>query len=220
VGFAKRVNHAILKTIMQFKKRFLTLPNLPRLLSQLVLIGGLSGCSMDFVPVHYSRVNAIQIARQPVQRGPAAPGAFHRSWTFKGPAGFLMDASRVDVVQGSAKLREPKLREAVIETETGFPYIALDSFHDSSTGLVRYQISHNGSKWYWHNGTAWVEAERNSSQTNAANIVNAHISTFHSEVASGVLQLKIFLLAPSAQEAAEVREIQVEGISPHSDGWH
>jgi hypothetical protein len=191
--------------------------NLIGLLAPLVY---LSGCSMDFVPVHYSRVNALKIARQPLQRGPAAPGAFRRNWTFNGPAGFLMDPLRVRVSAGTASLSDPQLREAMIETETGFPYAALDAFRDNSKGMVRYQISPNGSKWYWHNGTAWVEADRNSSQTNTAGAVNAHISTFHTEAAPGVLQLKVFLLAPTGREVAEVREIQVEGVAPHYDGWH
>ena len=86
---------------------------------------------MDFVPVHYSRVNALKIAHQPIQRGPNAPGAFRRSWTFSGPAGFLFDPSRVQIVGGTARLHATALREGIIETGSGFSlrrprFISLD----------------------------------------------------------------------------------------------
>ena len=59
-------------------------------------------------------------------------------------------------------------------------------------GDVKYQLSLDGSTWYWYNGTSWVLAS-SFSESNFAKSINTNISVFPTQVGTGSLYFKAFL---------------------------
>lgn len=84
---------------------------------------------------------------------------------------------------------------ATIVNKAGQKYLFLNSFFEiaggGSAGAVRYQISANGTRWYYHNGTNWETAE-GYSETNSAMEVNLNLWTFHSQIGTGTFYFKAF----------------------------
>lgn len=72
---------------------------------------------------------------------------------------------------------------------TGFS----DSYASTSEGTyIVYQISNNGSSWYYWDGNHWVSAA-DSSDSNIATDINDHISSFDTDVGTGTFYFKAFL---------------------------
>src|SRR4051812_30286046 len=89
------------------------LPSVSRLLA-LISMGIailVTGCSLDVLPVHYSRVKSAQQAHAPIQRGPDAPGAFKKVWTFAPGGGYRFDPSRLELT-GVARFKPLKGKAA------------------------------------------------------------------------------------------------------------
>jgi hypothetical protein len=183
-----------------------------------------SACSIDVIPIHYSRLNSAKRAAEPLKRGPDAPGFFTKIWSFSGSSsGYLFDPSKIEIRDGVARVKKPSRERAVIETSRGMPYAALDSFSEtagpSSKGTIRYQLSNDGSRWFYFDGTRWQTGAGNGEQANTASEIQAHISTFHTEAGTGNITVKAFLVSPSGIEAVELKSIQITGIAPATDGW-
>lgn len=189
-----------------------------------------SGCSLDVLPIHSVRLNSARLAMRPLQRGPAAAGAFKKSWNFSQSGGFRYDPSKIEITQGAARLKSAPSpgRELafsrdwmVMETSSGRPYEAIDGFQEilgpSHKGTVKYQISNDGTKWFYHDGTAWTLAIQNPEKANTAQDLNARVTNFHSEVGPGILYVKAFLMSPSGSEPVELKGIEVSGIAPMRD---
>ena len=49
---------------------------------------------------------------------------------------------------------------------------------------IKYQVSKDGYKWYYHNGTSWAEVSGGYSQTNTAAEINANLTVFQNNLAS------------------------------------
>ncbi len=204
----------------------------PQLLISAMLAPALlsTGCSLDVLPIHSVRLNSARLAMQPLQRGPAAAGAFKKSWNFNQPGGFRYDPTKIEIRQGAARLKptpSPGRELAfsrdwmVLETSSGRPYEAIDGFKEvlgpSHKGTVKYQLSNDGTKWFFHDGTAWTLAIQNPEKANSALDLNIHITNFHSEVGPGMLYVKAFLMSPSGSETLELKGIEVSGIAPMRD---
>ena len=58
---------------------------------------------------------------------------------------------------------------------------------------IKYQLSKDGYKWYWFNGTAWVEVTGGYSQANTASEVNSHIAAFENLFSSGDFYYRSYL---------------------------
>src|SRR4051812_47645455 len=116
-----------------------------------------AGCSMDFIPVHFSRINSARMAKLPVPRGPGTPGAFKDVRVFNELGGFLYDPTRISLADGArlkplAHVEDTYHRESsIIETTSGPLYVSLHGFKESvgakHKGIARYQLSTDGSKW-------------------------------------------------------------------------
>ena len=99
-----------------------------------------------------------------------------------------------------------------IQPVTGQPYTELLAFDETlgpaNEGKVRYQVSNNGTSWYYHNGTNWVAAS-GLAQTNTAAEVNTNISSFDDEVGTGNIYFKAFLSSDGAQQV-QLDQISIE----------
>ncbi|OFZ54822.1 MAG: hypothetical protein A2428_01555 [Bdellovibrionales bacterium RIFOXYC1_FULL_54_43] len=189
----------------------------------------LNGCSMNFVPIHYSRVNSAKSAAKPLERGPNAPGAFKHVFQFSAGTGYRFDPAQVDFSGGVVRLKRhpgPSGRfpsgRIFFETNSGVQFAALDGFAEvlgpANKGLTRYQISNDGSNWYYFHESRWKAATANPVHANSADEINAKIGHFHTEVGSGSLFVRAFLISKGS-DPVEIRELQVLGIAPQTDGW-
>ena len=83
-----------------------------------------------------------------------------------------------------------------VVNNTGVSFTQLISFRDvmgaNNAGIVKYQISNDGTNWYHHNGTSWVAAS-GFAQTNTAGEINARIQSFAVDVGTGTFYFKAFL---------------------------
>ncbi|MFA5995718.1 MAG: DUF2341 domain-containing protein [Patescibacteria group bacterium] len=68
-----------------------------------------------------------------------------------------------------------------------------------NTGSVYYQISNNGSNWYYHNGTQWAIASNNATDKNIATEVSAYLPAFATEVGTGQFYFRAFLISNGSQ---------------------
>ena len=92
-------------------------------------------------------------------------------------------------------------------------FSTLTSFSESlgsgNAGSVSYQLSPDGTNWYYHNGSNWAAAS-GSGQTNSASDINSDIGSFHSEVSTGSLRIRAFLNSNGSQ-AVELESVNVQG---------
>ncbi len=89
-----------------------------------------------------------------------------------------------------------------ITPNNGITYTSLNSFNETlgagNQGNVTYQISNDGTNWYYWNGTNWGSASLPSNSNNAST-VNANISQFVSDVGTGTFYFKAFLNSDGTQ---------------------
>lgn len=65
---------------------------------------------------------------------------------------------------------------------------------------LTYQLSLDGTTYYYHNGTAWVSATgENVSESASGSTLNTNIKTFKDDVGSGNLYFKAFLTSDTTQ---------------------
>ena len=102
-----------------------------------------------------------------------------------------------------------------LSTNTGIPYTNLVGFTittgNGHLGTVYYQLSPNGTNWYYHNGTTWVAATEVVAQANTAATINSKISTFAGVAGAGNLQVRAFLNATGGAETIDLQDILVTG---------
>lgn len=192
----------------------------------------LTGCSLDVIPVAPGRVQAARKADQPLARGPNAPGAFRHEWNFAGSLeGYVLDPGKLEIKEGRARLKPlnggkfaTERDRALLELTGGLPYAALDGFSERTgpghRGQIRYQLSPDGARWFFHDGKAWVNAGPTAQQANTAVELNERIRDFHSATGgAGSLFVKAALVSPTGAEPVELEAIEVQGIAPRTDGW-
>lgn len=75
-------------------------------------------------------------------------------------------------------------------------------------GSVTYQISNDGSSWYYHDGSGWVPAS-GGIQTNTAADLSNNLITFNTEVGAGDFYFKAFLNSDGSQ-ACELDQVEVQ----------
>ena len=62
---------------------------------------------------------------------------------------------------------------------------------------ITYQLSNNGTTWYWHNGTSWTVASTSLAESNSLASLNANIASFQ-DIAIGDIHFKAFLKTDGA----------------------
>ncbi|MFA6028047.1 MAG: DUF2341 domain-containing protein [Patescibacteria group bacterium] len=76
-------------------------------------------------------------------------------------------------------------------------------------GSIGYNISDNGTDWYYHNGAAWTAVTSEPSQYNTIEQVNAYLINFPSEIGTGDFYFKAFLISDTTEEV-ELDSITLE----------
>jgi len=83
-----------------------------------------------------------------------------------------------------------------IRNKTGVAYDDLQSFRTYYGGMnqgsnIGYQISNNGSNWYYFDGTSWVIASED--QYNSESEVNENISRFSDQLGPGEFYFRVYI---------------------------
>ncbi len=90
-----------------------------------------------------------------------------------------------------------------VVTVTGIEYTRLTGFTErlgpENQGRVVYQLSPDGTRWYYHDGSRWVPATA-ARQANSADEMNGHLESFSGEFGHGKLYLKAFLVSDGSQK--------------------
>jgi uncharacterized Zn ribbon protein len=100
-----------------------------------------------------------------------------------------------------------------VQNKTGQDYTYISSFAetlgDGNQGVIKYQISNDGTAWYYHSGSLWVPAGQGFTHTNTAAEVNTTISSFDDDVGAGTFFFKAFLNSDGTQPV-ELDQIQID----------
>ncbi|MFA7133343.1 MAG: DUF2341 domain-containing protein, partial [Bacteroidales bacterium] len=82
----------------------------------------------------------------------------------------------------------------------------------NNKGINTYQISNDGTNFYFFNGSNWALAQGGVEESNAADIINTNISQFVTDVGTGEFYFKLFLNAPTHIEPAIIDDISLSYI--------
>lgn len=97
----------------------------------------------------------------------------------------------------------------------GICYTTLTGFSETpgpeNEGSIVYQLSPNGSDWYFHDGSEWTDAATEY-DTNTADEINERIADYAEKVGPGTLYIKAFLVSDGSQK------VQLESITINYEG--
>lgn len=103
---------------------------------------------------------------------------------------------------------------------SGQAYNTLESFSaitsPTSEGTVSFQISNNGIDFYYFNGSNWVVAGANDS--NSESTVDQNIATFPSDVGTGNFHFKAFLISDLGTQSVDLDDIAINYDGEGSPG--
>jgi len=101
-----------------------------------------------------------------------------------------------------------------IVNNTGITYDTLSSFSQTlggtNEGAVTYQLSNDGSTFYYYEGSNWTEAA-STSESNAATTIDTNISTFVTDVGAGTFYFKAIFNSSAGEQKVEVDKVTVGG---------
>jgi hypothetical protein len=93
-------------------------------------------------------------------------------------------------------------QKPAIVNKTGVNFSKLSGFSQTvatgHTGTIKYQLSKDGTNWFYHNGSNWASAS-NGLQSNTADEINLAIVNFSEQVGIGSLYFKAFLESNGTQ---------------------
>jgi hypothetical protein len=97
---------------------------------------------------------------------------------------------------------------------TGVNYVTLLTFTETlgakNSGSIKYQISPDGTTWYYYNVSSWSVATTSPNDTNSATEIENNILNFPSEVSTGSFFFKAFLFSNGTQ-AVELDALTITG---------
>jgi hypothetical protein len=103
-----------------------------------------------------------------------------------------------------------------VQNNAGQTYAVLSSFVETlgagNAGSVKYQISMDGTNWYYWNGSNWV-AGSGYSQTNTVAEVNTNCGQFDDDVGRGDFYFKAFLHSDAGAQQVELDQVDL-GYTP------
>lgn len=103
-----------------------------------------------------------------------------------------------------------------IVNSTGQVYSALAGFTEtlggSNAGTIEYQLSNNGTNWYYWNGANWVTESGSGypTQTTNAATTNTNIAAFTSDVGTGNFFFKAYLNSALGAQVVELDSIDLD----------
>ncbi|HOY64367.1 MAG TPA: DUF2341 domain-containing protein, partial [bacterium] len=110
---------------------------------------------------------------------------------------------------GALQNRQYPTDSPTVVNDTGLSFQEIISFTEilyPNTADVTYQISNDGSNWYYYNGSNWVAAA-GPAQSNAGSVLQDNIMTFHADIGIGTFYFKAYLNSDGSQQSG------VDGIS-------
>lgn len=75
-----------------------------------------------------------------------------------------------------------------------------ETLGSGNQGSVKYQISKDGTNWYYYNGSNWVAVSDDVTDNNTASEMNSYLPAFVDDVGTGDLYIKAFLISDSTQK--------------------
>jgi hypothetical protein len=100
-----------------------------------------------------------------------------------------------------------------IVNSQGMAFSQLASFTTSGeSGSVKYQVSRDGSTFYFHNGTAWVQAADSAAQANTSSEIQSNISSFATQVGSGTFYFRAYLINSNGTTQSQLDNVSVTGF--------
>ncbi len=100
--------------------------------------------------------------------------------------------------------------------KTGMEYEYLTGFAidygEADQNDVGFQISNNGTDWYWWNGTTWVKTTGNDNNDVAT--INSNISAFSTQLGRGIFYFKTFMLTDGTKQVDLASVTVTEGPIP------
>ena len=98
----------------------------------------------------------------------------------------------------------PTDNPTVVNVSPALGFTGLSSFSETlgagNQGSVKYQISNNGTNWYYWNGSIWVAATDSYDHSNTATEVNTNCAQFDDDVGGGNFYFKAFLHSDGTQQ--------------------
>jgi hypothetical protein len=95
------------------------------------------------------------------------------------------------------------------------PYTSLATFSEvvesDHVGDVKYQLSPNGSDWYYFTGGAWTATSGGFSESNFASTINANAASFTSVTGTGSLYFRAYLNKNPGSGFIRLRGVTVTG---------
>ncbi|PIQ78227.1 hypothetical protein COV82_01435, partial [Candidatus Peregrinibacteria bacterium CG11_big_fil_rev_8_21_14_0_20_46_8] len=83
-------------------------------------------------------------------------------------------------------------------------YAQLGTFTETlgggNAGSVSYQVSNNGTDWYYHDGANWSAVTTDETDNNTAAEVNNYLPQFATDIGAGDFYFKAFLISDGAQQ--------------------
>lgn len=98
-----------------------------------------------------------------------------------------------------------------VTNKAGAPFAKLTGFEDTvTTGTVTYQVSNNGSTWYYLNGERWTATASDVSRSNAStDITTKRLSNFHQQVGGGSFYFKAFLQSSGSNQYTTLDQVSL-----------
>ena len=103
-----------------------------------------------------------------------------------------------------------------IVNATGQAYETISTFSDTlgggNSGTINYQISNNGTNWYYWNGSIWVEESGGGypTQTTDTATINANIAQFDDDIGAGNFFFKAFLNSNLGVTQIELDQVDID----------
>lgn len=85
-------------------------------------------------------------------------------------------------------------------------YSFTETLGGSNAGSTYYQVSNNGTSWYYHNGTSWTAVTTDSTDNNTVSQVNFWLDDFDTAIGTGSFYYKAFLIS-NGNQAVEINNL-------------
>ncbi|MFS8130858.1 MAG: beta strand repeat-containing protein [Candidatus Dojkabacteria bacterium] len=139
------------------------------------------------------------------------------AWSFSTSVEYtLSDEAKIEIQSGLVRLKDNSgyaTDDPYVINNNGVTYNTLSGFSEilggNNQGSIQYQLTNNGTDWYWWNGSAWTVTVAGFSESNTAAVVNTNISTFPTDIGIGKLQFKAFLHAATSATQVELSNVNI-----------
>lgn len=88
---------------------------------------------------------------------------------------------------------------ALADPNKAVAYDKLNSFSDeiAGDGQIKYQLSNNGTDWYYWNGSIWTKGNDDVAQANLSSEINSHLTDFNAQVGNGEFYFRVYMIPGS-----------------------